>query len=215
MSENNQTFMILIIVGAFVLFYLYSTRNTNRETFDGSNQLDTFYDGGSTAGIEDFLVDTMTCSKDCCGDQFPAPYDGLTAPELEHNLALQGKQTPFVRTNMMCSGGINEGVGCPCVKKNAYKFLVNRGDNALTGQESCGRDFIEPTLLIRDIPSNSAIGNFAGSGSLFDGVSPRDSDMLSYAEVIQAKKSMRVNTPLDNSMFYQRPMQDLNNVRGV
>lgn len=211
MFEDNRTLMIVLVIGILALVFVWYSNRQNKEMFSDSNELESYYTGGTTKGVEDYLVDNLTCSPDCCGGQYPAPYDGLSAQELEHNISLQGVETPFVRTNMTCANGIG-GVGCPCIKKNVYKYLVNRGENALTGQESCGRG-IEPTLLIRNPPSNASLGNFAGSGPYE--VKPRDSDMLSYAEVIQSKKSMFVDSPLMNDKYYERPMQNLDNVKQV
>jgi len=210
MFENNQSWMILLGIGILVLIFAYLSRS--RETF--SNELETFYEDSSNRGIDGDKIDELTCSPDCCGNNFPISYGDMTSDELMHNLSLQGEKTPFIRSNYTCGGGGEIRSGCVCLPKKPYMFLVNRGDNALTGDEGCHRGIPEPTLYIKSTPANAAIGDLAGSGGYF--ARPNESgNQLSYAEVIQARKSMFVDEPRLTDLYYQRPMQSLQNVKQV
>ena len=208
MFENKQSWMMLLGIGILVLVFVYYSRT--REMF--SNDLEDFYVDNGTRGIDDFTVDTQTCSPSCCGGINDPVYDGLTSGELMHNLSLQGEKTPFVRTNMTCGLGQN-GVGCPCINSRIYTYLVNHGENALTRKESCNRDLVEPTLYLRNPPSNAAIGGYAGSGPAR--VSPAESQKMSYAEMIQSRKSVFADSPLMNDLYYQRPMNNLDKVQMI
>ena len=209
-EDRQSTWMILLGIGILVLIFVYYSRTREMEMF--SNDLEDYYQSDATRGVDDFLVDTKTCSPSCCGGINDPVYDGLTSEEIMQNLSLQGQKTPFVRTNMTCGNGQN-GVGCPCIDSRTYSFLVNHGENALTRKESCNRDMIEPTLFLRNPPENAAIGGYAGSGPAR--VSPADSQKMSYAEMIQSRKSMFSDTALLNDLYYQRPMQNISGVQMI
>jgi hypothetical protein len=142
---NMQKELIFAIIIGVVLVYLvvsYYYRPANSEGFSpyaSSNMLTQYYDPNE--GIRDFEVDTMVCSKKCCGDNWPTPFDGLSSSEVQQSIKTMGSDGPFVRTNYTCANGI-DGVGCPCISKKAYTFLVDHGTNAHTIQA------IEPTFLI-------------------------------------------------------------------
>lgn len=190
MSHYSRSVIIISILLVFVGVYLYMSR-PNSETFinspyQSSKELDKYYNG-STVGIEDYLIDNMTCHPSCCGDQWPVPFDGLTSGEIEKCIENRGKAGPFVRTSYSCGNGIN-GTGCPCVNKEAYKFLVNRGQNSHT------IDSVEPTFLIRN-----------------DIVTP--DDQLTPFEAIQVKKSMYSDDRTINDLDLRRSTTDLTNVQ--
>lgn len=205
MGEDKSTVVILII-GAILLVYWLTSQseqtprrrvkkvNNVNEQFDispyeSSKELDHYYED-NTNGIENYLVDNMTCDPSCCGDQWPVPFDGMTAAEINQSIENRGSPGPFVRTNHTCGNGIN-GVGCPCINKKAYKFIVNHGQNAHNITE------IEPTFLInRDV------------------VKPYDlSNESSPYEQLQYKKSMFVDKPMLNDLELRRPAENINNVQ--
>jgi hypothetical protein len=142
---NMQKEVIFAIIIGVILIYLiisYYYRPHYSEGFspyESSNMLNQYYDPNE--GIKDYEVDTMVCSKKCCGDTWPTPFDGLSSFEIQQSIATMGSTGPFVRTNYTCANGI-DGVGCPCISKKAYTFLVDHGTNAHTIQA------IEPTFLI-------------------------------------------------------------------
>src|SRR5580704_16566080 len=146
-NDSRILTIILIVVLVGVIVWFMTKSNTNQtesfisSPYQSSKELDQYYNG-STVGVEDYLVDNMTCHPSCCGDQWPVPFDGLSSSEIEKCIENRGKPGPFVRTSYSCGLGIN-GVGCPCVNKPAYKFLVNRGQNAPHNV-----DEVEPTFLI-------------------------------------------------------------------
>lgn len=209
-EDKQSTWMILLGIGILVLIFVYYSRTREMEMF--SNDLETFYEDNSNRGIDEYKIDLLPCSPACCGGN-DIPYDGLTSGELMHNLSLQGEETKYIRTNMTCGNGPNTGVGCPCVLRKNYEFLVNHGENSLTKKESCSRTDVEPTLYLRNPPSNAAIGSYAGSGPAR--VNPVESQKMSYAEMIQSRKSPYSDSPLLNDLYYQRPMQNLNDVRQI
>jgi len=73
-------------------------------------------------------IDTIECHPSCCGSQWPISLDGLTAKEIQQKMALASKDDQYIRTNYTCANGKN-GVGCPCISKDMYMKLVNRGQN--------------------------------------------------------------------------------------
>src|SRR5690606_12869734 len=162
MFKDTQTWMILLGIGILVLIFVYCSRTREMERF--SNDLETFYEDNSNKGIDNFKIDELPCSPSCCGGYTDVPYDGLTSGELMRNLSLQGRETPFIRTNMTCGNGPNTGVGCPCMRKPQYEFLVNHGENSMTKKESCDRNLVEPTLYLRTPSIYAALGGYAGSG---------------------------------------------------
>ena len=170
MFENKNIGMIIAVIVAIILIYCLFfrsnettiTRTTTIEDFAGlsqypSNLADHYVpqsaqlQGSASAMTGDLsrsgsAIDTLPCHPACCGDQWPVPFDGLTADQIQKSLTVQGSTGPYVRTSYTCANGPG-GVGCPCVPKNSYAQLVNRGQDA-----NCING-IEPTLLInRNVP---------------------------------------------------------------
>jgi len=213
MWDNNEMYIIIgVVVVLLILFYYMMNKNV--ENFDGTNELDwsseldRFYDGSSTRGVEDYLVDNMVCSKKCCGDQWPTPFDGLDAEEIQQSISKPGYPGPFVRTNMTCANGIG-GVGCPCVPARAYEFLANRGDGAHSIRD------IEPTLFIRN-----DVG-YAGPEAprdrpLHSGVNfgrQTDRREMSPLEQVQSKLSMFSDVVKLNDIDRTIPLGNIDSVR--
>uniref|UniRef100_A0A6C0LTR2 Uncharacterized protein n=1 Tax=viral metagenome TaxID=1070528 RepID=A0A6C0LTR2_9ZZZZ len=198
MSKENRTLIIIIGIIIIILGYWLLSSDENVYTqvenftsspYQSSKELDRYYEG-ATVGIEDYLVDNMTCHPSCCGDQWPVPFDGMTGAEVEKCITERGKPGPFVRTNYTCANGIN-GVGCPCIKRDPYLFLVNRGNNV----HYMGVNEIEPSFLIRN-----------------DVVPSKYEEQTPY-EQIQSQRSMFRNEPKINDLSLQREPQDLKHVR--
>lgn len=195
MSENQTWLAIIAIVIVLAIIVLWVSKK-NREGFDASpyqasKELDSYFGGpGSpTAGIKNYLVDTMTCSKSCCGDQWPVPFDGLTSTEIEKCIETRGTPGPFVRTDYSCGNG-PDGVGCPCITKKAFDFIVNHGTNAPDSVP------LDPSLLIRND----------------DIVSPYESPMSPY-EQLQSQKSFYSNRRKMNDIALQRGPKCLSGVQ--
>lgn len=193
LDRKSWWVLIVILIILLVLWYFsrpsptpfYGERFTS-SPYQSERELDSYY-RGSTAGVQDYLVDNMTCHPSCCGDQWPVPFDGLTGPEVEQCIENRGKPGPFVRTNYTCANGIN-GVGCPCINKDAYLFLVNHGANART------KGTVEPSFLIRN------------------DVNPTDYQESPWQQVL-SKKSMFVDSPRMNDLELQRSPISLQNVQ--
>jgi hypothetical protein len=190
MKKNHVTIAIILVLGTLILVFcclsMENKENFTASPYSSSNELDKYYQG-STVGVEDYLVDNMTCHPSCCGDQWPVPFDGLTSGEIEKCIENRGKPGPFVRTNYTCANGLN-GQGCPCIKTGPYKFLVNRGQNAHSVDE------VEPTFIIRNDITKS---NYEESPS----------------EVIQNKRSMFRNQPKINDTELQREPVNLSRIQ--
>lgn len=60
------------------------------------------------------------CSKSCCGQQYPTPFD-------VHDEEICNNQSSYVPVNLNCIS--DQGAGCLCVTKSQFDFLVNRGNN--------------------------------------------------------------------------------------
>uniref|UniRef100_A0A6C0CD31 Uncharacterized protein n=1 Tax=viral metagenome TaxID=1070528 RepID=A0A6C0CD31_9ZZZZ len=218
-DTNNRTYIIIGVVVVFLLIWFYYNRKV--ENFDGTNELDwsteldRFYDGASTRGVEDYLVDNMVCSKKCCGDQWPTPFDGLDAEEIQQSILKPGFPGPFVRTNMTCANGI-DGVGCPCIPARAYEFLANRGDGAHNIRD------IEPTLFIRNDVGFAAPNDV--NGPLYSGVNwgklmmkqtdkQTDQQEMSPLEQVQQKLSMFSDTVKLTDIDRTIPLGNISSVR--
>jgi len=202
MFENDYTFKIIIVVGLLVLIFMFLSQR-NQENFSSSEQeLNRYYEG-NTQGIENDLVDNMTCSPSCCGGQWPVPFDGLTPTEIHKCIQTDNESGggPFVRTNMTCGNGIG-GVGCPCISKDAYKFLVNRGENSPTLRG------VDPTLLIRNDevqPHDMQTSSHADSNWY----------QMSPAEQIQSRKSMFVDSAKLTDLQRGPPLADLRHLNSL
>ncbi len=173
MCTNNKWWILLIIVVLIILIIWIAKSNTpvaqpvegfNSPAISGqySNpQLDQYYLPNDD--IKHLLVDKMVCSPDCCGDQQPSVYDGLSSSQVK-DIISSNLQTSmdgsYVRTNYTCGNGQN-GVGCPCVTKDSYWNLANRGQNS----DSWG-DEIDDTLLI-DKPYYPSYDNLEFDQSIY------------------------------------------------
>lgn len=205
--QNQNLINWILIVGGIILIIcvFYACYSSRQQTYVDSQpememfspyeseaELNTYYEG-SNADIKNYLVDTMVCSKKCCGDQWPVPFEGLTSAEIEQSIATARDPGPFVRTNYTCANGIN-GVGCPCISKDAYRFLVNKGRNSpnLTSDIQ-----IEPTFLIDS-----------------KGVENNNQYNTPY-ENLQSYRSVFVNTPKLTDRELGRGPNPVNNVRPI
>lgn len=142
--QKTQIIVIIIVIIILYIGVSYYYKPTHTEQFspyESSKELDQYYNA-TTEGIQNDLVDTMVCSKKCCGDNWPTPFDGLSSAEIQQSISTMGNSGPFVRTNYTCANGI-EGVGCPCISKDAYKFIVNHGSNRNNNITQ-----VEPSFLI-------------------------------------------------------------------
>lgn len=206
MSNTSNTRLILIVAVVALAIYVYYTsyyttaydepvRENMSESFIpmGSNrELNKFYEE-PTAGVKNHLVDTMTCSKSCCGDSLMHSFDGLTSEEFQRNMSeIQNSTGPYVRTNYTCANGPG-GVGCPCIDKQSYKFITNHGHNSHSIQA------IEPTFLLG--------GDVRPFG-------PKDDEYTPY-EVLLTQTSMFVNTPKLNDLELGRMPNPVDNVRSI
>lgn len=135
-------FLIVIIILVIILVVITKSSNNGSEQFVPDvdiNQLDQFYVPAS-AGVQDMSLDAMLCHPSCCAEQ-SGPFDGLTAAEIQQSLASNVNGGPYVRSSYTCSGPY--GVGCPCITKDAYIKLANRGQAS-----NNTADDIEPTFFV-------------------------------------------------------------------
>ena len=160
MADRNTIITVVIIIIVVALIYYFFFRpippqtpvyyenfhpiqddHANPTQIDNSNQ---------SLEPDNLALDKITCHPSCCGNQWPVPFDGLNADELQQRIANTGTTGPHIRTSYTCANGPN-GVGCPCVTPRVYANIVNRGQKS-----SCTQ--IEPTLLInRNYPQQHHI----------------------------------------------------------
>lgn len=230
--------VVLILYVGISYYYRPIERTEQFSPFASSKELNQYYDG-STVGIKNKLVDNMVCSKKCCGDNWPTPFDGLSSAEIQQSISTMGNDGPFVRTNYTCANGI-EGVGCPCIDKDAYKFIVNHGtsrNNNITQ--------VEPTFLIggadiqltnrsapidasydlqpRPATNQASYGSQTPMTSLTTAFGPQTqmvfpldvfaTNQLSPYEVLQSQRSMFVDSPRLNDLELQRMPNPVTNVK--
>lgn len=196
--------IIWIIIGAIVIYYVLvyvfpqpmENFSVGNRPFAGplerlqmpSPELIAQY-ASPTEGINDYLVDTKVCSKSCCGDNRLPQYDGLTSDEAQRAIidASQNSTGPYVRTNYTCANGAG-GVGCPCIDKPTYNFLVNHGSSSKPIAP------IEPTFLL---------GGDLDTSNLYN---------TPYDELI-SQRSMFANHPTLNDLELRRTANPVNRVR--
>lgn len=208
LNTSNTQLIVIIAVVALALYVYYKSYYSDNYSESVSNvpeyfgpmgssrELNKFYEE-PTAGVKHDLVDTMMCSKSCCGDASMPSFDGLTSEEFQRNISEMQNNAggPYVRTNYTCANGPG-GVGCPCIDKQSYNFLTNHGSNSHSIQE------IEPTFLL---------GADLGKQRFFD-LTDQDAPYTPY-EVIQTSKSMFSNSPKLNDLELGRTPNPIDNVR--
>jgi hypothetical protein len=198
-QNDKTTRIIVIVVIVLVLVYLFKTSSYGSgygypETFsvDNQSELDSYY-RSPTAGVKKYLVDQMKCSPSCCGDQWQVPFDGLDSNQIQQALIENGMDyganTGYVRTNMTCGKG-DGGVGCPCIRADAFKFIANRGNNARSLFD------VDPTFFIHNDLNDS----------------PNLDNYTPYQQ-LQTQKSMMVDNPKLNDLQYTRLPQSLADVQ--
>lgn len=147
MASGNQTLIIVIVIVVIIIIIWLLTKNSSPapvkvEGFDQTAaanaravDLALFYEGGTIQGIpQDFFVDQMQCSPECCGLSWPVPFDGLNEQQIRavmiKNSEAMDAPGPFVRNNFTC-GSVPGAVvsGCPCMTPQAANFLASRGGN--------------------------------------------------------------------------------------
>jgi hypothetical protein len=110
--ENNFTFdkllndknqLMIIGIGLFVIYFMFFRK---REMFGGL---------GKQAKI-----DTATCSKACCYQQYPVPFNTVVDPNVPD-------PSKYEKSNFMCNYG--SGSGCVCISKKQKNWLGSRAGN--------------------------------------------------------------------------------------
>jgi hypothetical protein len=65
-------------------------------------------------------IDTNICSKACCFQQYPVPFNVVVDPRVPD-------PSQYERSNYMCNHG--EGSGCVCISKKQKKWIGSRAGN--------------------------------------------------------------------------------------
>lgn len=195
----SDTNLIIIIVVVLILIWLlfFYNRPVAPEYFipyynspenNSEKSLEKYFVPQSDGDLKGLTVDTMQCSKSCCGNQWYTPFDGLTSKEIRETIANGGGMDngPYVRTNNMCANG-DGGVGCPCIPKRAYFNLVNRG----AADMYQGFEKVEPTFHV--------------------GVdAAKDSNNMTQKEYLESRTSTFVNDRRLNDLELQRRPEGIN-----
>lgn len=217
MPENQKYIIIggIIVVILLIIGCVYFNKQSNEyfSPYESQKELDEYYQS-PIEGIKDYLVDTMTCSKKCCGDQWPVPFEGLSAEEIQQSIQTPREPGPFVRTNYTCANGI-EGVGCPCISKDAYRFIVNKGRNEHNIDSLIQ---IEPTFLIsgNEPKRRRGRGHLGHLGHLGHQIHRgMDGDQHTPYQTLQAYRSMFVDTPRLNDIELSRGPNPVNDVESI
>lgn len=192
----NWLLVILIVVLIYLIFFRpsgienFDQSNWNPNTKDAQQELSQFYKR-PLAGVENYLVDTMTCSKNCCSDMWLDQFDGLNPDQLRQRIRdeTMDDKSKYVRTNYTCADGPN-GVGCPCIDNKSVSFLANRGIQG--SPVELDRSMYVPIYPASDQP-----------------------DTLTPAQEVQARRSSFSATRRMNDLELSRPEQSLTNLKGV
>lgn len=179
--------LIVVIVVIILISHCISKRKEGFDLFSNQKKLEQQFLPNSQ-NVSEYVVDTMVCSPDCCGQQFPS-IDGMTLDEYNKCVNDRGIKTDYVRSNYTCANGVN-GVGCPCIKSNAMKFLINRGNNSRYNINT-----IDDSMYIKMKP-----------------VKPYNYEK-SPLEKLELDKSIFVNEPKQNDLKLQRVNQNLDNLQ--
>lgn len=194
MNFEQKLLISVTILVIFVIIFTCSGDSRLSEPFTSSNTSSYYADPNgntvdSTYDIKKYLIDIAPCHSSCCGDTFPSSYDGLTPPEIEKVIREQQEGTSnYVRTAYRCALG-PRGVGCPCVSKEAYRFLASRGNN-----DSHVGTYIDPTYTLKRV-------NIPDDGLDF---------YQSERERVEIGETPQVETRLLNDITLQRQYSDLN-----
>lgn len=164
MFKNKNIWVIIIVILAIIMIYYIffapSTNNVNsvqltenftKTFYNHPNKLNDYY-VEKTNDIQQNVLDKLVCDPSCCGSQWPVPFDGLTAEQIQRTLSDQKSGGPFVRTSYSCANGPN-GVGCPCVTPQAYLNLANRGQNTDCNPKIENSLLVQPNKLYDKISS--------------------------------------------------------------
>lgn len=148
LSKKNILIALVVVLIAIVYY-----RSSVVENFapDGS-------DVKELENIDDFKVDLMKCSPQCCSDQWPT---GITQKD--------GSADGLVANSFRCSNGVTS--GCPCMKKDQFAFLSHRGGNiplAYEGDELPAGYIIQPeNKKLMDKETGTAVAYSSYDGQLY------------------------------------------------
>lgn len=124
-SINSQDiiFLVVLFIG-ILLFYMLIYPSIEKKDLETKEQF-------VQSLNNNYKVDLIKCSKDCCGEQWPVSFDTNHDPNIRPGNGT--KPGEYIPNNFNCSGGVGVedlGVGCPCWNKDQRDFLANRGNNA-------------------------------------------------------------------------------------
>jgi hypothetical protein len=151
--QENKNIVIVLVIALFAL-YLISNMTCRIEQFGKL----TGVVQSTNDSIDNYKVDMMKCSPQCCSDQWPT---GIESDA-------DAKEPGMVANSFRCSNGVVS--GCPCMNKEQSNFLSHRGDNFPLGVD----DVIPDSYMI--YPENKklyenktgpVIGYVATQGQLY------------------------------------------------
>jgi hypothetical protein len=122
---DNSTTNILLLVVLCLAAYLYYTGQYKTLLNEGFAPIN--HNLGKCSKI-----DTNICSKACCFQQYPVPFNKVVDP-------LVPDPTKYERSNYMCNWGGNGSGGCVCITKKQKNWL-----GARAGNTSYAHDFYPP-----------------------------------------------------------------------
>jgi hypothetical protein len=118
LNNNNKTLIIMFI--GIAIFFIVVLPNIECYFYKTKKE-DTDYMTNTLS--EPLKVSEKICSESCCNYTQWTPLN----PDLQ--MYAHNPNSPYVPSNYTCNQGNNTGRGCPCLTKEDYKYLTNKGGN--------------------------------------------------------------------------------------
>jgi hypothetical protein len=102
-----QKNLVVILFGFVAIYFLFFSKSCS-----GREQFSTL--------SKNAKIDTIKCSKACCFQQYPVPFNVVVDPNIPN-------PSIYERSNYMCNNG--SGSGCCCITKKQKNWLGSRAGN--------------------------------------------------------------------------------------
>ena len=118
---NRYNIILLLVIIGTIIFFLFIMPLVDDHYFK-----EKFSELNNENNEEELVkVDTLKCSKSCCGlAQYPVPDEVL-----DKNIQ-PGELKNYLPSNFSCNFGNETGSGCVCLTQSDYNYLNNHGNNS-------------------------------------------------------------------------------------